>query len=227
MLINMNNWRNLDFLSNNLQYLLWQGYPFTSLPSNFEPYYLVELNMPDSSLQRLWEGCKELPNLKSMDLSNSKYLIETPKFFSTPKLERLDFTGCTNLIQIHPSIGHLIKLVFLCLQNCSSLVDLDFGSISRLCSLRVLRLSGCTKLEKTPDFTSASNLEYLDMDECTTLFKVHESIGDLTQLKFLSLRNCTNLVGMRNAFKMMTSLVTLDFCGCLSLTVLPLHCKLK
>ncbi|AES66936.1 disease resistance protein (TIR-NBS-LRR class) [Medicago truncatula] len=59
------------------------------------------------------------------------------------------------------------------LQNCSSLVNLDFGSVSNLCSLRVLRLSGCTKLEKTPNFMGASNLEYLDMDGCTSLFKVH------------------------------------------------------
>ncbi|XP_058779830.1 disease resistance protein LAZ5-like [Vicia villosa] len=213
---------NLDFLSNNLRYLLWHGYPFTSLPPNFEPDYLVELNMPDSSIQRLWEGRKELPNLKRMDLSNSKYLIESPKFFWTPKLERLDFTGCTNLIQVHPSIGHLTELVFLCLQNCSSLVDLDFGSVSRLSSLRVLRLSGCTKLEKTPDFTGTSNLEYLDMDECTTLSKVHESIGDLTKLKFLSLRNCPNLVEMPDSINKMTSLVTQDFCGCSSLTILPL-----
>ncbi|CAI8592985.1 unnamed protein product [Vicia faba] len=212
---------NLDFLSNNLRYLLWHGYPFTSLPSNFEARYLVELNMPDSSIQRLWDGRKELPNLKRMDLSNSKYLIETPKFFWTPKLERLDFTGCTNLIQVHPSIGHLTELVFLSLQNCSSLVDLDFGSVLRLSSLRVLRLSGCTKLEKTPDFTGASNLEYLDMDECTTLSKVHESTGDLAKLKFLSLRNCTNLIEMPDRIKRMASLVTLDFCGCSSLTILP------
>ncbi|XP_058779817.1 disease resistance protein RPV1-like isoform X2 [Vicia villosa] len=212
----------LDFLSNNLRYLLWHGYPFTSLPSNFEPYYIVELNMPHSNIQWLWEGRKELPNLKRMDLSNSKNLIETPKFFWTPKLERLDFTGCTNLIQVHPSIGHLTELVFLCLQNCSSLANLDFGSVSRLNSLRVLRLSGCTKLEKTPDLTGASVLEYLDMDECTTLSKVHESIGDLTKLKFLSLRNCTNLVEMPDWIKRMASLVTLDFCGCSSLTILPL-----
>ena len=51
---------NLNFVSNNLRYLLWHGYPFTSLPSNFEPYFLVELNMPDSSIQRLWEGRKVL-----------------------------------------------------------------------------------------------------------------------------------------------------------------------
>ncbi|XP_058779834.1 disease resistance protein RPV1-like [Vicia villosa] len=212
---------NLDFLSNNLRYLLWHGYPFTSLPSNFEPDYLVELNMPDSSIQRLWEGRKELPNLKRMDLSNSKYLIETPMFFGTPKLERLDFTGCTNLIQVHPSIGHLTELVFLSLQNCSSLVNLDFGSVSRLSSLRVIRLSGCTKLEQTPHVSGASNLEYLDMDECTTLSKVHESIGDLTKLKFLSLRNCTNFVGWPDRIMRLVSLVTLDFCGCSSLTILP------
>ncbi|KAI5412237.1 hypothetical protein KIW84_057051 [Lathyrus oleraceus] len=211
---------NLDFLSNNLRYLLWHGYPFTSLPSNFEPDYLVELNMPDSSIQRLWEGRKELPNLKRMDLSNSKNLIETPKFFWTPKLERLDFTGCINLVQVHPSIGHLTELVFLCLQNCSSLVNLDFGSVSRLNSLRVLRLSGCTKLEKTPDFTGTSNLEYLDMDGCTTLSKVHASVGALTKLNFLSLRNCTNLIEMPDGIEWISSLVTLDFCGCLSLRIL-------
>ncbi|XP_061353215.1 disease resistance protein RPV1-like isoform X3 [Gastrolobium bilobum] len=49
----------LDFLSNNLRYLLWPSYPFTSLPSEFEPYHLVELNVPNSSIQHLWKGHKE------------------------------------------------------------------------------------------------------------------------------------------------------------------------
>lgn len=158
-----------------------------------------------------------------MDLSNSKYLIETPKFFWTPKLERLDFTGCTNLTDVHPSIGHLTELAFLSLQNCSSLVSLYFGRISKLSSLRVLRLSGCTKLEKTPDFTGASNLEYLDMDGCTSLSTVHESVGALAKLRFLSLRDCTNLVGLPSSINSMTSLVTLDLCGCLKFTALPLE----
>jgi len=45
-------------LSNSLCYLLWNGYPFASLPSNFQeyPYRLVELNMPDSSIEQLWIG---------------------------------------------------------------------------------------------------------------------------------------------------------------------------
>ena len=43
----------LTFLSNNLQYLMWHGYPFSSLPLNFHPYGLVELNLPSSSIKRL------------------------------------------------------------------------------------------------------------------------------------------------------------------------------
>jgi len=41
-------------LSNSLRYLLWNGYPFISLPSNFQPYHLVELHLPDSSIEQLW-----------------------------------------------------------------------------------------------------------------------------------------------------------------------------
>lgn len=48
-------------LSNSLCYLLWNGYPFTSLPSNFQPHRLVELNMPDSSIEQLWIGTQVFP----------------------------------------------------------------------------------------------------------------------------------------------------------------------
>jgi len=43
-------------LYDSLCYLLWNGYPFTALPSNFQPYQLVELNMPDSKIEQLWIG---------------------------------------------------------------------------------------------------------------------------------------------------------------------------
>ncbi|KAL4293214.1 hypothetical protein HN51_043691 [Arachis hypogaea] len=39
--------------------LYWHGYRFSSLPLNFEHYdNLVELNLPGSSIKRLWEGRK-------------------------------------------------------------------------------------------------------------------------------------------------------------------------
>ncbi|WVZ00775.1 hypothetical protein V8G54_026844 [Vigna mungo] len=48
----------LNFLSQMLRYLLWHDYPFASLPSSFAAPGLVELNMPDSSINCLWEGRK-------------------------------------------------------------------------------------------------------------------------------------------------------------------------
>nr|XP_012569075.1 TMV resistance protein N isoform X3 [Cicer arietinum] len=212
------------FLSNSLYYFSWNGYPFTALPSNFQPYDLVELNMPDSNIEQLWEGIQCLPCLKRMDLSNSKNLKMTPCFDGILNLERLDLTGCINLLQVHPSIGLLSELVFLSLQKCSSLVHLDFGSASRLWSLRVLLLSGCTKLKSTPDFTGAINLEYLDVDHCASLFTFD---GSLAKLRVLSLRDCTNLVRLGDSLDKMTSLTTLDLCGCLKYKCLPVNSAMK
>ncbi|XP_061358223.1 disease resistance protein RUN1-like isoform X2 [Gastrolobium bilobum] len=221
ILNHMNFSGDLNFLPNSLQCLMWRDYPFTSLPSNFEPYGLVELNMRNSSIQRLWDGRKDLPFLKRIDLSNSKDLMETPIFDGTPNLERLDLTGCTNLHHVHQSIGILSKLVFLSLQNCSSLVVFDFGCYTNLSSLKVLDLSGCAKLEKMPDFTRALNLEYLDIDQCTSLSTVHPSIGTRTKLRFLSCRDCTSLVSIPYQVYTMQSLITLDFHGCFELRKLP------
>jgi len=48
----------LEFLSDRLRYLLWHDYPFASLPPYFTASNLVELNMPNSHIKRLWEGLK-------------------------------------------------------------------------------------------------------------------------------------------------------------------------
>nr|WIL60037.1 nodulation protein [Melilotus officinalis] len=162
----------------------------------------------------------QLPNLKRIDLSNSKNLKTTPCFDGILNLERLDLTGCINLSHVDPSIGLLSKLVFLSLQNYSSLVNLDFGNAAELWALKVLRLSDCTKLENTPNFSGLVFLQYLDMDRCASLFMINESIGDLAQLRFLSLRDCTHLVGIPDSFNKMTSLITLNLRGCSKFTKL-------
>ncbi|WJX76705.1 hypothetical protein P8452_60092 [Trifolium repens] len=212
------------FLCDSLCYLMWKGYPYTSFPSNFQPYNLVELNMPNSNIEHLWINIQHLPKLKRMDLSNSKNLKETPCFEMIQNLERLDFTGCINLLKVHPSIGLLTKLEFLSLQNCTSLVTLDFGNEPiRPClmrSLRVLHLAGCTKLENTPNFYGLFVLQYLDMDQCASLSTIHESVRGLAMLKLISLRDCTNLAEIPAGI--MRHVTTLDLCGCSKLDKLPL-----
>jgi len=50
----------LNFLSSELGYLSWDKYPFTYLPSSFEPNKLVHLNLPHSNIKQLWKGTKVL-----------------------------------------------------------------------------------------------------------------------------------------------------------------------
>lgn len=44
----------LESLPNSLVYFHWHSYPLKSLPPNFAPNGLVELNMPYSKLENLW-----------------------------------------------------------------------------------------------------------------------------------------------------------------------------
>lgn len=39
-----------------LRLLHWNAYPRKSLPPKFHPEHLVELNMQESQLEKLWEG---------------------------------------------------------------------------------------------------------------------------------------------------------------------------
>lgn len=48
----------LQFLSHELRCLIWHGCPLKSLPSNFHPKNLVELDMRSSHIYQLWEGTK-------------------------------------------------------------------------------------------------------------------------------------------------------------------------
>ncbi|KAL2331598.1 hypothetical protein Fmac_019179 [Flemingia macrophylla] len=213
-------------LPRKLGYLSWHNFPGLSY-YNYYNYYtdildvqdMVELNMSESYFRRINLDCfKNLSNLKRVDLSNCKYLSETSDFFRTPKLERLDLSGCENLKLVQPSIGLLDRLAFLSLRNCSNLICIDFGR-SNLCSLRVILLSGCTRLDNIRlDFKRVTNLEYLDLDGCTQLSLDDESIGSLSKLTFLSLRNCTNLVRIPNTINIMSSsshsLIFLDLSFC-------------
>ena len=156
------------------------------------------------------------PNLKRIDLSNSNDLTDTSDFSRIINLERLDLSGYTSLSHVHSPIGLFKKLAFLNLRNCCNLVIIDFNCVGNMSSLRVLHLLGCTKLESTPDFTRATHLGYLDMDDCTSLSTIHESIGVLSNFTVLSLRGYIELVSIPTDINSLVSLLTLDFCGCLT-----------
>ncbi|KAJ0025688.1 hypothetical protein Pint_06768 [Pistacia integerrima] len=51
---------NLEYLSSELRFFEWNGYPLKSLPLCFHPENLFELIMCNSCIEYLWEGMKRL-----------------------------------------------------------------------------------------------------------------------------------------------------------------------
>ncbi|BFG40807.1 hypothetical protein CerSpe_270810 [Prunus speciosa] len=183
-------------LPNSLRSIKWSLYPSKFLPSDFQPKFLIALKMRESKLVRLWDGRKDLPNLKEMDLGRSENLTTTPDFSGILNLEMLNFEFCKNLVEIHPSIADLkcLKMLWLCF---------------------------CSKLKKIPEFSGQmKNLLLLRLEQ-TSIEKLPSSIGCLVGLTCLILINCKNLVGLPSEICNLKSLSTLSANGCSKIDRLP------
>ncbi|KAJ4969985.1 hypothetical protein NE237_003084 [Protea cynaroides] len=138
-----------ELLPKELRWICWHGFPLKNIPTNFHLWNVVALDMQYSSIRQVWEEYKVLENLKFLNLSHCHNLIKTPDFSGLLNLESLVLECCTNLVEVHHSIGHLDKLVLLNLKNCRKLKNLP-NSICKLRSLENLILSGCSKLGNLP-----------------------------------------------------------------------------
>ncbi|XP_028237829.1 TMV resistance protein N-like isoform X2 [Glycine soja] len=189
------NWIKINFsgtlakFSNELGYFYWEKYPFECLPPSFEPNKLVELILLKSNIKQLWEDIKPLPNLRRLDLSDSKNLIKMPYIGDALYLESLDLEGCIQLEEIGLSIVLSPKLTSLNLRNCKSLI-------------------------KLPPFGEDLILEELVLEGCQKLRHIDPSIGLLKKLRRLNLKNCKNLVSLPNSILGLNSLEDLNLSGC-------------
>uniref|UniRef100_A0A1J3EBC4 Putative disease resistance protein n=1 Tax=Noccaea caerulescens TaxID=107243 RepID=A0A1J3EBC4_NOCCA len=140
----------MDF-PHRLRLLHWEAYPGKYLPCTFRPEYLVELNLRENMLEKLWEGAQALANLKKMDLNWSVYLKELPDLSNATKLERLTVSGCQSLVELPSCIGKLHKLEELKMDLCNKLQVVP--TLLNLASLAKVDLFGCRKLRRIPDFS--------------------------------------------------------------------------
>ncbi|XP_059627253.1 uncharacterized protein LOC132270059 [Cornus florida] len=206
-------------LPNELRLLDWHAYPSGFLPASFQAENLVELSMCYSSIKQLWKKTKPLTKLKVINLSHSHRLSRTPDFTVIPDLETLILEDCTSLVEVHPSIGHLKRLVFLSLKDCKNLKRFPNGI--HLESLEKLILSGCLKLEKCPeilgDMVCLTEL-YLDR---TAIKELPLSIEHLTGLTLMDLSECKYLMSLPRTICRLSCLKTLSLSGCSKLEELP------
>ncbi|KAG7585198.1 Winged helix DNA-binding domain superfamily [Arabidopsis thaliana x Arabidopsis arenosa] len=170
-----------------LRLLHWEVYPGKCLPRTFTPAYLVELDLLDNQLEKLWEGIQPLTNLKEMALTGSWSLKELPDLSNATKLERLDLSGCKSLVEIPSSFGNLHKLKWLQMIFCIKLqvVPAHFN----LASLEMLDMMGCSQLRKFPYIST--NITTLTITD-TMLEEVSESIRLLSRLQSLRIFGSVN-----------------------------------
>ncbi|VVA31965.1 PREDICTED: TMV resistance N [Prunus dulcis] len=206
-------------LPNSLRIIKWSGYPSRFLPPGFQPNFLISLEMRDNKLVRLWDGRKDLPNLKKMDLCYSENLTATPDFTGIPKLEQLKFEICENLVEIHPSIAFLKWLKYLNLNGCKNVKSLPREV--EMDSLAYFSLECCSKVKTIPEFSGQmKNLSSLNLNE-TSIGKLPSSIGRLVGLTALNIRDCKNLLGLPSAICNLKSLEWLNANGCANIDKLP------
>ncbi|KAF8115077.1 hypothetical protein N665_0030s0118 [Sinapis alba] len=205
----------LAYFPDELVYLHWQGYPLEYLPKNFDPEKLVVLNLRYSNIEQLWKEEKETEELRWVDLSYSKKLLNLSGLLKASKLERLDLECCESLAECS-SIQEMESLVTLNLRDCIELKSLP--EETNLKSLKTLILSGCSKLMNFP--TISENIESLYLDG-TAVERVPESIGSLRNLAVLNLNKCCSLMSLPDNFCKLKSLKKLILSGCSRLESFP------
>ncbi|CAM9002308.1 unnamed protein product [Rhodiola kirilowii] len=134
------------------------------------------------------------------------------------KIKWLLWPGCP--LQSIPSNFNLDELVVLDMQK-SYLVH-AWKACKYVGALRILNLSYSDRLVCTPDLSCALMLEWLYLEGCTSLEKVHKSIGNLSNLSRLNLKGCTSLVNIHRSIETLKKLTMLNLSGCESLEGFPI-----
>ncbi|KAH9726919.1 ADP-ribosyl cyclase/cyclic ADP-ribose hydrolase [Citrus sinensis] len=163
----------LDYLPKKLRYIHWDTYPLRTLPSNFKPKNLVELNLRFSKVEQPWEGEKAcVPS----SIQNFKYL------------SALSFKGCKSL-RSFPSNLHFVCPVTINLSYCVNLVEFPqiSGKITRL-------YIDQSAIEEVPSSIEClTDLVVLDLADCKRLKRISTRFCKLRSLVDLFLFGCLNL----------------------------------
>ncbi|KAL4574673.1 hypothetical protein LXL04_021509 [Taraxacum kok-saghyz] len=145
----------------NLRYIDWKGDHANPLLNTFPPRELCCLILRGSMQDQLWNGYKQLRNLKIMELYNLDNLIMTPNFDGIPYLEKFKLYRCQKLEEIHSSFGDLERLVSLTIEGCLSIKTCP--SITRLKKLETLSFKASPILFELSEIRQ--KMEKLEVEE--------------------------------------------------------------
>ncbi|KAK8327349.1 hypothetical protein V6Z11_A11G176900 [Gossypium hirsutum] len=183
--------QDLKSLPGELSYFHWEYCPLKSLPPNFTLEKLVELRLPDSSFEQLWDKEQNVVNLRVIDLRNCKNLTRIPDLSRALNIEELEVSGCINLTDL-PRMIHLKFLEKLCLKDCPVT---KFPEIPQ--TLKTLNLSG-TRIEEVPSSIQCLNRLASLHVSCTRIHNLPDSVVKMDSLKIICLSHCPNIIHFPN-----------------------------
>uniref|UniRef100_A0A7N2R0N0 TIR domain-containing protein n=1 Tax=Quercus lobata TaxID=97700 RepID=A0A7N2R0N0_QUELO len=139
---NLHSSGHLEYLPNELRFLDWPGYPFSSLPTNFFPKKLVALNMSGSRLEKkiqtveVHDSVGYLQKLEVWELSNCTKLRILPSCLMMKSLASLTLTGCSSLKKF-PDISQEMKCLGMLALHSTGICEFpsSFGNLIGLKSL--------------------------------------------------------------------------------------------
>ncbi|RDY08071.1 TMV resistance protein N, partial [Mucuna pruriens] len=184
-------------LETELRFFCWYSYSLKSLPAKFSVEKLVILRLPFSRMEKLWDGVKNLVNLKELDLNSSPMLKELPDLSKATNLEVLILWGCSLLIGLHPSIFSLAKLKKLDVWNCQSLTTVA-RYYYHLRGNRYLTHDDCKNLWEFSQMSKNTNADPRSFGNLlhvtgSDLKMLPSWLNNLTQLLHLEVSYCTKL----------------------------------
>nr|AHG28994.1 NBS-LRR protein [Cicer arietinum] len=175
----------------NLESLVFEG--CTSLteihPSLLSHKKLVQLNLKHCKRLKTLPCKIETTSLKNLSLAGCSEFKHLPEFDKSMKhLSNLSLSD-TAITKLPSSLGYLVFLRLLDLENCKNLISLP-DTISELKSLITLNVSGCSKLHSIPEGLKEINcLEELLASE-TSIEELPSSVFYLENLKVISFSGC-------------------------------------
>ncbi|KAK3430278.1 hypothetical protein EUGRSUZ_E01810 [Eucalyptus grandis] len=148
----------------------------------------------------MWENCKFLPQ-QSLNTLQQRSLI---KIREDNRLWMHDWLRDIGRNLIQQGSGWQPEKQRWVWTHAQALEILEKMQLAK--NLKVLNLTGCMKLRKTPNLSFHVNLEPLILESCENLVQIHTSISQLKKLVFLNLKDCNNLRELPNEMRALESL---------------------
>jgi Leucine-rich repeat (LRR) protein len=188
---------------------------------------------------------RKLIHLRYVCFSDCRFTEIPIDFCALWSLQSLHLKGCHNLRKFPESIGRVIGLRTLELNDCPKIDSLPTSigqckslqnliirlrqiksipnSISQLENIRLLNFSGCKELKKLPDDAVGSfkSIKCINLSECSGLEEIPISIGNHKILDSLDLSCCKSLRSLPDSVGNLQNLQVLNLKKCRSIVALP------